>query len=53
MDTLNRDKSFLPESVHTDGIEEIFQLVTDNQTTNKNLMILAYFDSNYYGNKMG
>lgn len=53
MHTLHRDKAFLPESLHTAVIEKILQLVTDNQATNKNLMILAYFYSNYYGNKMG
>lgn len=51
--TPNRDKAFLPESLHTSVIEKIFQLMTDNQATNKNLMILGYFDSNHYGNKMG
>lgn len=51
MNILNKNKAFL-ESLHTALIEKIFQFVTDNQTTNKNLMILAYFSSNYYGNKM-
>lgn len=53
MHTLNREKAFLPESSHAAVIEKIFQLVTDNQATKKNLMILVYFDSNYYGSKMG
>lgn len=53
MHTMNRDKAFLPESSHAAVIEKIFQLVADNQATKKNLMILVYFDSNYYGSKMG
>lgn len=53
MYAMNRDEAFLPESSHAAVIEKIFQLVTDNQATKKNLMILVYFDSNYYGSKMG